>query len=326
MRPKLGRGVESGQKRRRARKPIKLLAINEHTMPIKSIELAWAAGFFCGEGSTVSGWSQEDEIWRVLISVGQTSTNGTPQVLTRFQRAVGLGTLYGPYGSEYYVRTNDANKVLRIIALLWPWLSRVKREQAIAAFGKISERLSGQKLDIFLREHGIYARPPAVARTESHRVAWAAGLFDGEGSTWADLYQGIDACSYTPVVCVRQSSGSGIPEVLTRFKRAVGGLGKINGPWSEPDHTDSYQWRLTGRRAVMVLKMLENHWGPVKRAQARRVMALVENTPKPYVGGKRKTVCIRGHLYPKERIRLASGSLQPCIGCRQVYKLAHRKH
>lgn len=98
-------------------------------------ELAWAAGFFDGEG-TVS----DDRAARHLsIGIGQVDVGP----LQRFQEAVGgIGTIYGPTkrstkpGREkwqdfYTYRVYKWTEVQAIIAMLWKFLSDPKRKQAI---------------------------------------------------------------------------------------------------------------------------------------------------------------------------------------------------
>lgn len=58
-------------------------------------ELAWAAGFFEGEGS-VFKHSTKTKTPRLAASLDQTDA---PELIERFLRAVGVGKTYGPYGS-----------------------------------------------------------------------------------------------------------------------------------------------------------------------------------------------------------------------------------
>lgn len=177
-------GVATRLKRPYPTRRLVLDPLTELHDPKRTLELAWAAGFFCGEGSFVSGWSRADELWRVMFSITQKSTKGRPEVLRRFRKAVGFGALGGPYSRKTYrLASGGASTTLRLAALLWPWLSRVKRAQAIAAFRKRRELLGGTALDRFLAAHGVAGRPPAGLNTAAHRIAWAAGLFDGEGWT-----------------------------------------------------------------------------------------------------------------------------------------------
>ena len=98
-----------------------------------TVEIAWAAGFFDGEGSTSLDKSKP------RVAIGQKDR----QVLDRFKTAVGYGKVYGPYVYVnpprtffyYVVRRQQAEDV---IACLWPFLSQIKREQATAVFGTMS--------------------------------------------------------------------------------------------------------------------------------------------------------------------------------------------
>jgi hypothetical protein len=98
-------------------------------------ELAWAAGFYDGEGcTTIHG---EGRGWPApRISIGQVDRF----VLDRFQSAVmGLGVVCGPNAGvpsknqrpsyKYYTYRHEFTQA--VIALLWKWLSPMKRQQAI---------------------------------------------------------------------------------------------------------------------------------------------------------------------------------------------------
>lgn len=98
-------------------------------------ELAWAAGLFDGEGTVYLHRNRgAGGAWARLTIV-----QNDPQVLARFRDAVGLGNLLGPYR-----RNQEGRKVHNpfwslhaaswrdtqaIAALLWRWLSPVKRAQ-----------------------------------------------------------------------------------------------------------------------------------------------------------------------------------------------------
>jgi len=105
-------------------------------------ELAWAAGFFDGEGCfsyvKADGWG--------VVAIGQ--TNREP--LERFQRAVaGLGKIYGPYEPkqrdgrwcrkpQWVYRAHRRNDVQAIAAMLWFKLGSIKRRQATAVLIRVS--------------------------------------------------------------------------------------------------------------------------------------------------------------------------------------------
>lgn len=100
-------------------------------------ELAWAAGFFDGEGHT--GQSGR----ALIMAIGQSSS---PFTLNRFRRAVGDGTVYGPYKRGdtrelvYRWQTKNASVVKRVAARLLPFLSPPKRRQIREAFKSWNSR------------------------------------------------------------------------------------------------------------------------------------------------------------------------------------------
>jgi hypothetical protein len=96
-------------------------------------ELAWAAGFFDGEGC----FCYSEAARYVSVSIGQTN----PEPLERFRNAVGLGKINGPYLREHPNRLSKkpqwvyqaygVEKVQAIAAMLWFKLGSIKREQAM---------------------------------------------------------------------------------------------------------------------------------------------------------------------------------------------------
>lgn len=96
-------------------------------------QLAWASGFYDGEGSTsltTEGYPR--------MCVGQLWSN--VRALERFQKTIGLGSIYGPYDKATMLRPNNGpqgmliiqgfEKVQAAVAMLWPFLDTEKREQA----------------------------------------------------------------------------------------------------------------------------------------------------------------------------------------------------
>lgn len=96
-------------------------------------ELAWAAGFYDGEGSTTltsQGYPR--------MNIGQVWSNR--RTLERFREAVGLGVLYGPYDKRTELRPNNKpqgmlsiigfEEVQATVVMLWPFLDLDKRNQA----------------------------------------------------------------------------------------------------------------------------------------------------------------------------------------------------
>jgi hypothetical protein len=95
-------------------------------------ELAWAAGFFDGEGC----FSYSEAGQYVCISITQSERHP----LDRFCEAVGTGKVHGPYRQhqrdrwskkpQYVFRSNGHDAVQAIAAMLWFKLGPTKRLQA----------------------------------------------------------------------------------------------------------------------------------------------------------------------------------------------------
>lgn len=99
----------------------------------KETEIAWAAGFFEGEG-TVGVYSTGNKgypTWLLTTTVSQ--VDGSP--MKRFMDIVGIGRLRllarrGPKWRPVWRWEADAAKAADVLAMIYPYLSGVKREQA----------------------------------------------------------------------------------------------------------------------------------------------------------------------------------------------------
>ncbi len=97
----------------------------------------------------------------------------------------------------------------------------------------------------------------------THELAWAAGLFDAEGSV-SGLRQGPRRKFY-PQIGVSQG-GERLPEILLRFQAAIGGFGYFHGPV----RGYLYYWRSNRYEVIQAVGALLWRWlGPVKREQLR---------------------------------------------------------
>lgn len=104
-------------------------------MPYKKTELAWAAGFFDGEGCTTAHCGYGAQRLAPRLRVSQNGNEGS-KLLHRFKWAIKLGKVYGPYPIAknqnlpiYYFGITNHDEVKLAIKLLWPYLSLVKRRQ-----------------------------------------------------------------------------------------------------------------------------------------------------------------------------------------------------
>lgn len=105
-------------------------------------ELAWAAGFFDGEGTisqtTASGTSRR----YLLLRIGHVD----PRPLRRFAAAVGLGNVNGPYQqkkgggrwSDFHAWQVAGTKAEAVYIQLEPYLSEPRLEQYL----RVKERIA----------------------------------------------------------------------------------------------------------------------------------------------------------------------------------------
>lgn len=101
-------------------------------------------------------------------------------------------------------------------------------------------------------------------------LAWAAGVYDGEGS--ASTYLPKRRKSRVRQIAVYQGDKQGVPLLLYRFQTAVGGLGLIHGP----SRGSLYQWHAKRHGVVDEVSDLLWPWlSEGKRSQLRRAASEV---------------------------------------------------
>lgn len=151
-------------------------------MNIDREHLAWAAGFFDGEGTTCTAVRTGRTYFRVrdgaqsvypqrgiVMAVSQAGQYG-PELLYRFQLAVGRGKVHNMTtrignAQSYAWRTAKFTDVQAVVALLWTWLGPAKRLQA----------------EIALREYNEWPRQPRPQMTsergqEMARKRWTSHI------------------------------------------------------------------------------------------------------------------------------------------------------
>lgn len=116
-------------------------------MKVNREELAWAAGFFDGEGWT-GCYHKEPNTRYLMLAINQNDC----RPLKRFQKAVfGTGRIRGPIkscqGPNYHYRFEAARfeHVQAIVAAMWPFLCEPKKEQAeraLRAYHTVPHRVS----------------------------------------------------------------------------------------------------------------------------------------------------------------------------------------
>ena len=107
-----------------------------------SEKLAWAAGFFDGEGSTYVvmpskiSFGKQRKTAQIVMKIGQEHA----RPLYRFQSSVGFGTVRGPHqgrhGSKYTWAVWGRLDVGDVVKKLWPYLCDIKRQQILDSIEK----------------------------------------------------------------------------------------------------------------------------------------------------------------------------------------------
>jgi len=256
-------------------------------------ELAWAAGFFDGDGWAAYVPQAGRRTRQPRAQINQASPDGMPEVLERFRAAVRVGTNGGPKllpGRLPMYRWTASSKsdVDELFSALWPYLSAVKRRQLAAA----------------VRIGDVGDRPPSLG---SHERAWAAGFFDAEGNVSLRAHR-THTGYFIAEASVTQTSSDVHSAELERFKAAVGPLGKIYGPFGAESDARVYRWKVYREDEIaVVLHCLAPWLGTVKRDQfdrALRILAEQALLPRGNPAwGIRKTHCKNGHEYTEARLR-----------------------
>lgn len=249
-------------------------------------DLAWAAGFFDGDGW--AGRVKNRRGTRPQARINQGGSTDVPEVLVRFRTIVGVGKTGGPIRKPgrrdlYWWSAGSRDDIGHVARLIGPWLSADKRRQFAAAIDVCFE---------------------GSARSS---VAWAAGLFDAEGCVSLSGHRSHPGYKVIEAT-VTQGGNQGIPEELARFASLVA-CGRVNGPYAQKGANELvYRWRVhTLSEVCGVIALLRPWLGDIKRRQAGEATAVIEAQPPLPRGrpdwGSHKTHCVHGHEYATARIR-----------------------
>ncbi len=209
-------------------------------------------------------------------------------MLVRFQQTVGgMGSIGAPYFDErsgtfaYQWRAGSYEEAQAVIALLWANLGAIKRAQAADALGRFRAQYETirpvYRTPTRARRLSLSLPGPAASAKEQH-LAWAAGLFDGEGSTELHTRRTLARTWFSLRSRVSQCDAQGVPQVLQRFQ-AVVGCGRIDGPTSGEGYQNAYKWDAGADDTLRVLRMIWPWLGIVKRVQAIDAIKSVDALP-----------------------------------------------
>jgi len=263
--------------------------------PLDHELLAWAAGFFDGEGSTIARRDRRRlGYYQLEISVPQKGIDGIPEVVHKFQRAMlGMGSVRPEVDSMYKWRARGRIAVPLCLALLWPWLGPVKRAQAMSAITAVREHQDRATRPPRYNPTLIAHPTPTPADATRLSLAWAAGFLDGEGSFGnPGTYERKDGTfGFRIRASATQHGEVGQPaEVLVRLRSILGGRIERHGA------PDDHKWVREGASGVRdVVESLKPWLGSIKLAQA--AASLVKSESNRTRGTSE--LCVRGHVYDR---------------------------
>lgn len=153
---------------------------------------------------------------------------------------------------------------------------------------------------------------------DSHEIAWAAGLFDGEGTIFASETMKRARKNVRLHMAVRMTTF----EDVARFHRAVG-VGAVRGPYTRTESGKQrkpiWAWTAGTDESVRVcVALLWPYLGANKRTQASEAIATRDqHLSKPEPLTLRKDFCRRGHDQSVNR-RIHPGGGSHCVLCQRL--------
>jgi len=111
----------------------------EDNKPDYEINIAWATGFYDGDGSMCCTSNNGKKYQRLQLTIGQKDYNGkVADTLVKFKNIVGCGYIYqknkkGKEINQHQFFVTKREDVKKVINLLWKHLSISKKNQAIKA-------------------------------------------------------------------------------------------------------------------------------------------------------------------------------------------------
>jgi hypothetical protein len=139
-------------------------------------ELAWAAGFFDGEGYVGCSQRARDNCRSISCSITQSSyTDDVPTVLARFQRIVGIGNIYKKSTAEQYKpryawSVQTIHDVEVVYSLLSEYLDEVKEEQFMNAIKEYIQL--GSYIELGLCKKRLHKRVEGDKQCKECTTSW----------------------------------------------------------------------------------------------------------------------------------------------------------
>lgn len=148
-------------------------------------------------------------------------------------------------------------------------------------------------------------------------IAWAAGLFEGEGSCYfRDRKQGTSASRSACVVLNMTDE-----DVIRKLHRIIG-LGSVNGPYQPPGNRKPvWRWSVTGSEQPQAV--LAAFWPFLcsrRQAKIAEVLAQIATINSKCAD---RTECPQGHPYSSENTAIHASGARRCKQCSRDQAIAY---
>lgn len=151
-------------------------------------------------------------------------------------------------------------------------------------------------------------------------IAWAAGLFEGEGCV---RYWRTGARQWgTP----QMSIGMTDLDVLQSFHRIVG-VGTLNGPYRKnggPNKNYKPQWVWTARNFENVQALIAAFWPWLQSRRRQRAVQVLQQARAAPLPSSRRVVCPQGHLLSGENLYINCRGQRVCRECNRGLQAKYR--
>lgn len=146
-------------------------------------------------------------------------------------------------------------------------------------------------------------------------IAWAAGLFEGEGCITHGSYGGSKA--RTPVLALQMTD----EDVVRKFASTLG-FGCLTGPLRNGEHKPTWRWNAQGLRDVQAaLALFWNFLGARRRERAAEILREARERGIAYA---RRAVCKQGHQYSGDNLYVTKQGFRQCKSCSRARQNARR--
>ncbi len=119
-------------------------------------------------------------------------------------------------------------------------------------------------------------RGPRIAFIEPTEIAWAAGFFDGEGNIRFNKTNTVAPGASKSYGTLRLQVAQVHKEPLDRFQRAIGGVGKVYGPYvpTGTRRKTYHYFIVSGDKAIAAFHLLRPYLSSIKRSQGDVAIAV----------------------------------------------------